>query len=140
MDIIADYKMLKDAELVAACRDRGIPAPLNEENRVMRPEAIRLLKEYDEQVALTDPKEYVTVVFHSSGNPSAGPYVYAAINDRNIQAPFEKKVRIPKYFLTECIDRAFTQKYRQVKQADGTHAYIPEKIQTYPYTIVSDDA
>lgn len=137
MDAIKlEYKSLKDAELVAACRDRGIVPPMNEDGRVIRQEAIRLLKEKDELEAKHDTKERVWVVFHNSGNPSAGPYVFASINEKNFQAPYEKKVCIPKYFLTECIDRAVTEKITKVQQMDGTFADVSTYIPTYPYTIL----
>lgn len=129
-----DYKSMKDAELVSACRDAGMLPPLNEEGRVIRAEAIRMLK--DKEAADVNTKDRVWVVFHNSNNPSAGPYVFASINDKNFQAPYEKKVCIPKYFLSECIDRALTTQYREVKQQDGSPAYIPVYIPTYPYTLL----
>ena len=46
--IKVNYNTLKDAELIKACDDRGMVSPLNEEGRVMRAEAIRMLKERDD--------------------------------------------------------------------------------------------
>lgn len=137
MVIRVDYQKLKDAELVEQMNQRGLRTPLNEEGRVLRNEAIRLLKEKDSSEV--DKSERVFVVFHNSGHPSSGPYVYANINDRNFQCPYEKKVSIPKYFLKECIDRAVITTYRQVKQEDGTYASIAQKTPTYPYTLLGPD-
>ena len=131
-----NYNTLKDAELIKACDDRSIIAPLNEEGRVIRAEAIRALKQRDDTEAKNDVTERVWVVFHNSGSPSAGPYVFASINEKNFQAPYEKEVCIPKYFLTECIDRAQTIKRQYSIQADGSSASIVTLIPTYPYTIV----
>ena len=131
-----NYNTLKDAELIKACDDRSIIAPLNEEGRVIRAEAIRALKQRDDTEAKNDVTERVWVVFHNSGSPSAGPYVFASINEKNFQAPYEKEVCIPKYFLTECIDRAQTIKRQYSIQADGSSASIVTRIPTYPYTIV----
>ena len=134
--IKVNYSTLKDAELIKACDDRNIIAPLNEEGRVIRAEAIRALKQRDDTEAKNDVTERVWVVFHNSGSPSAGPYVFASINEKNFQAPYEKEVCIPKYFLTECIDRAQTIKRQYSIQADGSSASIVTRIPTYPYTIV----
>ena len=134
--IKVNYNTLKDAELIKACDDRSIIAPLNEEGRVISAEAIRALKQRDDTEAKNDVTERVWVVFHNSGSPSAGPYVFASINEKNFQAPYEKEVCIPKYFLTECIDRAQTIKRQYSIQADGSSASIVTRIPTYPYTIV----
>ena len=131
-----NYNTLKDAELIKACDDRGFVAPMNEEGRVIRPEAIKMLKERDDTEAKNDMSERVWVVFHNSGNPSAGPYVFASINERNFQAPYEKAVCIPKYFLTECIDRAHTVKRSYSIQADGSTASVVTKYPLYSYTII----
>ena len=131
-----NYNTLKDAELIKACDDRGFVAPMNEDGRVIRTEAIRMLKERDDTEAKNDVSERVWVVFHNSGSPSAGPYVFASVNEKNFQAPYEKEVCIPKYFLTECIDRAFTIKRSYSIQADGSTASVVTKIPTYPYTII----
>ena len=134
--IKVNYNTLKDAELIKACDDRSIIAPLNEEGRVIRAEAIKALKQHDDTEAKNDVTERVWVVFHNSGSPSAGPYVFASINEKNFQAPYEKEVCIPKYFLTECIDRAQTIKRQYSIQADGSSASIVTRIPTYPYTII----
>lgn len=131
-----NYSTLKDAELIKACDDRGFIAPMNEEGRVIRAEAIRMLKERDDTEAKNDVSERLWVVFHNSGSPSAGPYVFASVNEKNFQAPYEKEVCIPKYFLTECIDRAATVKRSYSIQADGSVASVVTKIPTYPYTII----
>lgn len=136
MKAAVDYRALKDAEVVKAFHERNMIVPLNEDGRVLRDEAIRQLMDRDEQEALNDTSERVWVVFHNSGNPSAGPYVFASINNRNFQAPYEKEVCIPRYFLTECIDRANTVVYRCEDQADGSIAAIPTKIPTYSYTVL----
>lgn len=131
-----NYNTLKDAELIKACDDRGFIAPMNEDGRVIRTEAIRMLKERDDTEAKNDVSERVWVVFHNSGSPSAGPYVFASVNEKNFQAPYEKEVCIPKYFLTECIDRAYTIKRSYSIQADGSTASVVTKMPTYPYTII----
>ena len=131
-----NYNTLKDAELIKACDDRGFIAPMNEDGRVIRTEAIRMLKERDDTEAKNDVSERVWVVFHNSGSPSAGPYVFASVNEKNFQAPYEKEVCIPKYFLTECIDRAYTIKRSYSIQADGSTASVVTKMPTYPYTVI----
>lgn len=130
-----DYTKFKDADLLAELRERGRVAPLNEDGRVMRNECIIMLNEMDDLEAKHDIHEKVRVIFHNSGNPSAGPYVFASINEKNFQAPYEQEVVIPKYFLTECIDRARTVIYEQV-QTPGMKLATPKYIPTYPYTIL----
>lgn len=133
-----DYKSLKDAEVVSLCVDRGIAVPYNSEGRVIRNEALRLLREKDKEARANEADNRVWVVFHHSGNPSAGPYVFASVNGKNLQAPYEKEVCIPKYFLTECIDRAHTTQRKYQLQSDGTTASIVTKIPTYPYTVLRE--
>lgn len=130
-----DYTKFKDADLLAELRERGRVAPLNEEGRIIRSECINMLNEMDDLEAKHDPSERVRVIFHNSGSPSAGPYVFASINEKNFQAPYEQEVVIPKYFLTECIDRARTIVYEQV-QKPGQKLSAPKYIPTYPYTIL----
>lgn len=130
-----DYSKFKDADLLAEMRERGRVAPINEEGRVLRTECIAILNEMDDLEAKHDPSEKVRVIFHNSGNPSAGPYVFASVNEKNFQAPYEQEVVIPKYFLTECIDRARTTVYEQV-QHPGQKLSAPKYIPTYPYTIL----
>lgn len=130
-----DYSKFKDADLVAEMRSRGQVTPLSEDGHVMRGETIMRLMEMDELAAKNDITEKVRVIFHNSNNPSAGPYVFASINEKNFQAPYEKEVVIPRYFLTECIDRARTVVYEQI-QTPGVRGSEPKYIPTYPYTIL----
>lgn len=130
-----DYKKFSDADLAAEMRERGQVAPLSQDGHILRAECIARLMELDDIAAKSDITEKVRVIFHRSGNPSAGPYVFASINDKNFQAPYEKEVVIPKYFLTECIDRARTIVFEQV-QTPGQKGSGPKYIATYPYTIL----
>lgn len=132
--LIEDYQKLKDAELASALRKRNLIPPFNEEGKLLRNEAIAILKDYDK--IQVNQEERVWVVFQESNNPSAGPYVFASINDKNFQAPYNKKVCIPKYFLTECIDKAVTTTYTQVNQSDGSFTTVPHSVPVYPYTII----
>lgn len=133
--ITVDYSKFKDADLAAEMRERGKVAPLSEDGHILRKECITILKELDEAARLNDTSERVRVIFHNSASPSAGPYVFASINEKNFQAPYEQEVTIPKYFLTECIDRARTIVYENV-QTPGVKSAEPKYIPTYPYTIL----
>ena len=126
------YTMMKDGELIQILRDRGLRPAMNEEGRLMRFECYNVLREADERDAVTEKqKRRVRVTFQSSTSPSAGPYVFASINDKNFQAPFDTEVEIPEYMLRECIDRAKTIVYEQ----EGNFGRrVPRFVSTYPYT------
>ncbi len=126
------YAACKDAELMSLLRERNLAVPFNEQNRLVRSQAVALLKQWDNENPYLDTERTVRVIFHNSTNPSAGNYVYASINNKNFQAPFEKEVTIPEYFLSECIDRACTVRY----EYDDDNKVTIKKIPTYPYTIV----
>ena len=130
-----EYTKMDDAELIRLLRDRKLPLPMMENGFLNKMDAVRYLKKWDTDRAQNT--ERVWVIFHESSHPSAGPYVFASINDRNIQCPYNEKVCIPKYFLTECIDRAIVTEYRQEFLTDGRTKTTVHKIPTYPYTIVA---
>ena len=135
-----NYSSYKDVELVKLLRERNCVVPYTDEGRVMKHEAIRVLMEQDANAA--NMKQKARVIFHNSSSPSAGPYVFASVNDRNFQAPFEKEVIIPAYFLRECIDRARTKKYVYKENGHGGFDTEVMYIPTYPYTFLGfvDDA
>jgi hypothetical protein len=128
------YTTYKDVELVSELRSRGRAAIIDQDGRVMRAEAIRILLELDAE-AITNTRK-VRVIFHDSSNPSAGPYVFASINDRNFQAPYEKEVVVPEYMLRECIDRAVTTMHVQEEDELGIRRTVRKRIPTYPYTLL----
>ena len=76
------------------------------------------------------------VIFHTSSNPSAGPYVFASVNNKNFQAPYGKEVVVPEYMLRECIDRAYTTSYQSKSDEFGRQSTVEVKIPTYPYTFL----
>lgn len=128
------YSDLKDAEIMSLMRAWNLTPPLTEEGRLAREEACARCREWENAQASCDTNKRVRVIFHSSSNPSAGPYVFASINDKNFQAPFEKEVEIPEYMLRECIDRAKTTFFEQQEDERGRRVTVQRSTPTYPYT------
>lgn len=129
-----NYTKLSETEIMSVMRHRGLTPPLTEGGRLARSEAIARCIEWDGLQASCDVTRKVRVIFHSSSNPSAGPYVFASINDKNFQCPFEKEVEIPEYMLRECIDRAKTITYEQVEDDRGRLTTKKFSTPVYPYT------
>jgi hypothetical protein len=69
-------------------------------------------------------------------NPSAGPYVFASLNEKTFQAPYEKEVVLPEYVLRECIDRAVTTNIVYEEDEFGRTKTKEQKTPLYPYTLV----
>ena len=130
-----DYPKMDDAELIRLLRQRKLPIPAMENGYLNKMDAVRDLRKWDE--ARRQNEERVWVIFHESSHENAGPYVFASVNDKNIQCPYNEKVCIPRYFLTECIDRAVITTYKQEPMPDGRFKTTVHKIPTYPYTILS---
>nr|DAQ89823.1 MAG TPA: hypothetical protein [Caudoviricetes sp.] len=120
-----------DAQLRDALFDRNLYVPLDENNKLIRKHAISLLQSWEDEHRV-DTSRKVRVIFHKSMSPSGGPYVFLSLNNKTIQAPYEKPVDVPEYMLTECCDRAVTLvRYDNgVVNAGGKIHKIP----TYPYT------
>jgi hypothetical protein len=128
-----EYGKMDDADLIRLLRQRKMHIPSLENGFLDKGTAVKHLNSYDR--SRRQDEERVWVTFHESSHPSAGPYVFAAVNNKTIQVPFGKMVCIPKYFLTECIDRAVITEYKQEFMPDGRAKTTQHRIPTYPYTI-----
>ena len=115
-------------------RNRGLVPPLTDTGNLARAEAITRCIEWDNLQASCDTSRKVRVIFHSSSNCSAGPYVFASVNDKNFQAPYEKEVEIPEYMLRECIDRAKSISYEKRVEREGRSHTVQHSTPVYPYT------
>lgn len=120
-----------DAHLRDALFARDLFIPLDENNKLIRRHAVMLLQEWEDSHK-KDNSRRVRVIFHKSMSPSCGPYVFASVNNHTIQAPYEKPVDIPEYFLTECIDRAVTLSRHENGNVNDRGPV--NRIPTYPYT------
>jgi len=129
-----EYTKMDDADLIRLLRQRKLPIPTMNDGFLNKVDAARDLRKWDKSKQQNE--ERVWVIFHESSHQSAGPYVFASINNQNIQCPYNEKVCIPRYFLTECIDRAVVTEYRQEFLPDGRARTTTHKIPTYPYTVL----
>lgn len=127
-----DYMKMDDAELIKLLRQRKLPIPTREGGFVDKLDAAKELKRYDENKRQNEERVWVT--FHRSSHPNSGPYVFASVNEKTMIAPYDEKVCIPRYFLTECIDRAIITTFDQEETARG-FKLTQSKIPTYPYTL-----
>lgn len=115
---------------------RHLFIPTDDEGKLIRAHAITLLQEWETEHPYDQKQKKCRVIFHHSMNPSAGPYVYASINEKNFQAPYEKEVVIPEYMLRECIDRAVTKSIVYEEDEFGRTQTVEHKTPVYPYTML----
>lgn len=115
---------------------RGIKIPESDEGKLIRKHALQLLRNWEQNYADMAPKRKCRVIFHTSSNPSSGPYVFASVNNKNFQAPYGKEVVIPEYMLRECIDRAQTITYITVKDEYNRDRIEEQRSPLYPYTFL----
>lgn len=128
-----------DAYIRECLVNRGLSIPSNSNGEFSRKDALTRLINWEQKYKGVDDGVKVRVIFNSSNNPSAGAYVFASINDKNFQAPFDTEVIIPKYFITECIDRAHTIKYENIfDERTGGFKRTKRMIPTYPYQILEE--
>lgn len=131
-----------DVELRDALFQRGLAIPTTDDGKLIRKHALQMLHDWEQQFELATPKRKCRVIFHQSGNPSSGPYVFASINEKNFQAPFNKEVVVPEYMLRECIDRAQIVSYREERDEYNRPQVVEVRTPIYPYTFlgyVEDD-
>ena len=115
---------------------RKLFIPTDDEGKLIRAHAITLLQEWETEHPYDKKPRKCRVIFHHSMNPSAGPYVFASINEKNFQAPYEKEVIIPEYMLRECIDRAVTKSIVYEEDEFGRTQTVEHKTPVYPYTML----
>ena len=125
-----------DLELRDQLFDRGLAVPLTEDNKLIRKQAVTLLQNWAQEHENDVKSRKCKVIFHQSGNPSSGPYVFASINDKNFQAPYNKEVIVPEYMLRECIDRAQIVSYRQERDEHNRNQLVEVRTPLYPYTFL----
>lgn len=115
-----DLNSASDMQIRDMLFERGLHIPLTEDNKLIRKHAVRLLMDWRQDHAGVDSTaRKCRVIFHTSSNPSAGPYVFASVNSKNFQAPYGKEVIVPEYMLRECIDRAYTTSYQTQQDEFG---------------------
>lgn len=115
---------------------RNLFIPTDDESKLIRQHAITLLQEWETTHPYDEKQKKCRVIFHHSMNPSAGPYVFASINEKNFQAPYEKEVIVPEYMLRECIDRAVTTNIVYEEDEFGRTQTKEQKTPLYPYTML----
>lgn len=125
-----------DLDLRNALLDRGLPTPEDDDKKLMRTQAIRLLRDWKQDYDNVKPERNCRVIFHASTNANAGPYVFASLNSRTYQIPYEKEVTIPESILRECIDRAKITEYRQTQNENDKYVVTTRKVPVYPYTFI----
>ena len=97
-----DLNSASDMQVRDMLFERGLHIPLTEDNKLIRKHAIRLLMDWrQDHASMNENARKCRVIFHTSSNPSAGPYVYASVNSKNFQAPYGKEVIVPEYMLRE---------------------------------------
>lgn len=115
---------------------RRLFIPTDENGKLIREHAITLLQEWETTHSYDENKRKCKVIFHHSMNPSAGPYVFASVNEKNFRAPYEKEVVVPEYMLRECIDRAVTTNIVYEEDEYGRMQTREQKTPVYPYTLL----
>lgn len=124
-----------DADLRRYLKNYCLVIPENEKGKLIREGALRALIDY-QNMLLAEEDRRVKVVFHKTGDPAQGDYVFIGHNGRGYQIPFEKEVVIPESVARVC-DDAMVTTYKQSALSttdDIIHDSFHHKL--YPYTVI----
>ena len=125
-----------DVNLYKYLKHYCLDVPETEKGKLIRGEAVSILTEYQEML-MNEEDRRVKVVFHKTGDPTQGEYVFIGLNGRGYQIPFEKEVVLPQSVI-EVADNAVVTTYKQSARSsfgEITHDSFEHKL--YPYTIIS---
>ena len=124
-----------DAELYAYLRNYCLAVPENEKGKLIRDTAMRALISYQEML-MNEEDRRVKVLFHKTGDPTQGEYVFIGHNGKGYQIPFDKEVVLPESVVKVCDDAVVTT-YKQSTLSDTDniiHDTFDHKL--YPYTVI----
>ena len=125
-----------DSELYKYLKHYCLEVPENEKGKLVRGEAVDILTKYQEMLRNEEDRR-MKVIFHKSGDPTQGEYVFIGHNGRGYQIPFDKEVVLPESVVRVC-DDAVVVTYKQAATSSmGQITHDSFKHKLYPYTILS---
>lgn len=132
-----NYAKMKNEELLDVLFERGIEAPRDDEEKLIRKHAIALCMQWDErhpEKYLKDPQ--VRVIFSRTRNDNASPYVFLGLNGRGYQVPYETEVSLPLSVL-RVADDAIEEHYETVTDPYTNRVTVEKRTERkVPYTVI----
>lgn len=129
------FQQKPDTELYKYLTTYCLEVPQNEKGELIRGEAVKSLNAYQEMLANEEDRR-VKVIFHKTGDPTQGHYVFVGLNGRGYQIPFDKDVVLPSSVVRVC-DDAVVARFEQSGGIDkGRVAQHVTYQKLYPYTIL----
>lgn len=130
-----NFQNLPDTELYKFLRNYCLEVPENDKGKLVRGEAIQSLLSYQEML-ISEEDRRMKVVFHKSGDPAQGEYVFIGLNGRGYQIPFDKEVVLPESVVRVCDDAKTTTFKQSSNSSLGQISHDSFEHKLFPYTIV----
>ena len=109
--------------------------PQDEKGTFLRGDAVQRLLAYQDMLANEEDRR-IKVIFHRTGDETAGDYVLLVLNGTPYQFPYDQEVVLPES-VVKIADHAVITKYKQAGgSATGNVAYNSFEHRMYPYTII----
>jgi len=125
-----------DAALYKFLKHYCLEVPENEKGQLIRGEAQKILTDY-QNMLMTEEDRRVKVVFHKTGDPTQGEYVFIGHNGRGYQIPFDQEVVLPESVVRVCDDAVITTFKQSAKSSMGEIVHDSFEHKLYPYTIIA---
>lgn len=109
--------------------------PEDNKGNFIRGEAVQRLTDYQNMMAAEEDRR-VKVIFHRTGDPTLGEYVFIGLNGRAYQIPYDVEVVLPESVVRVADDARVTQFKQSGKTEQGNVRYTSFDHKVYPYTMV----
>lgn len=109
--------------------------PEDEKGNFLRGEAVQRLTDYQNMLAAEEDRR-VKAIFHRTGDPTLGEYVFIGLNGRAYQIPYDLEVVVPESVLRVADDARVTQFKQGGKTSAGNVSYTTYDHRVYPYTLI----
>ena len=130
-----NFQTLPDAELYGFLKHYCLEVPENEKGKLIREQAVRTLIGYQNMLASEEDRR-VKVIFHKTGDPTQGEYVFIGLNGRGYQIPFDREVVLPESVVRVCDDSKVTTFKQSATSHMGEIVHDSFEHNLYPYTIL----
>lgn len=124
-----------DVNLYKYLRHYCLAVPENEKGKLIRAEAISVLTQYQDMLMAEEDRR-IKVIFHKTGDPTQGEYVFIGHNGRGYQIPFDKEVVLPESVVKVADDAVVTTFKQSARSTLGDIHHDSFEHKLYPYTIL----
>jgi len=124
-----------DVNLHKYLKNYCLDVPTDEKGKLIRGEAVRTLSSYQELLANEEDRR-VKVIFHKTGDPTQGAYVFIGHNGIGYQIPFDKEFVLPMSVVKVADDARVTTFKQSARSTLGDIVHDSFEHKLYPYTII----